>query len=401
MAFTDYLPHRLPRTLFGARLSKYILPIQDKPLTTPSPFQALGITDTVKAFIYNGVTVRRDTAVSTNGAQLDYCEFRASDYVTTNVRFGAPGSGIAGTGLNVDRQEAHPIATQKVIIHVGGDYQDHIVAMGQEAAYDSKKCIVGFNFRNVASSPKAAVRSESDFINDVIAMVDLYKSKGVPFSNICLQGHGAGAEFAIMAADRIQQREKDKQAPKVIAIAAFSSRPELDVANFKNWLEKKLGKSSVAKAVTTTLGFIARPMLNVFWWVHFGRVNAAAAFKRLPAKSADYITIKDDQTVLAPASLHSAVKNKEQKQALKKQIDTALSTNRSDAPALQQEYQLLKDRKVASTVAGSADPHVLTLWELTTYNKLHDGYKGTRNYKLPAQLAADSVIETKKALLLR
>lgn len=366
------------KKFFGPQIAKMVMPSQ----TLPDDFnRANGLLNREVYLAFSNIP-------STGGATINFCELAT----------------IAN--LNKD------IKNQKIIINAMGNFEIYEYSMKNEfvkQAMSYPNCrIVGFNFRNVQAS-KGIPQSEDDWIDDVIAVVDHYRKRGVQLENILLNGHSLGAAIVTMAAAKIYRQEKnnakdpkDAKSVKLLNGRSFSSLTDEVIA----LILQGAGSGILGGVIYGTLGIaaasalaIASPIVTglsigatliasgftydklpkalIRPWVQaalsfgFGTMDALSAYKELPDDAKDYIMVKEDGVIIAPARLHDGLKPEraKRKQAIRTYLEDHVINERSKQ--LTAELLNMKDSKLSYPAKAVEDDeaHNAPLEQLFTTHK--------------------------------
>lgn len=141
-----------------------------------------------------GVVFNSFTIESTNNATINYCEYKK----------------LVPSPSNLSEKN------QKIIIYAVGNgdyYENHHQEYLATATNYSNCIIVGFNFRNVGIG-KGISFSENHWIDDAIAVINVYRRQGIPVENILLSGHSLGAAILTMAAAKIYENDRIETSKK-------------------------------------------------------------------------------------------------------------------------------------------------------------------------------------------
>lgn len=300
---------------------------------------------------------------------------------------------------NTSDSEQQTPCSKKVIIHAcgNGDFHENHYSEYYNQANSLHNCkVVGFNFRNVLRSTGGAAKSEKDWVEDAIAVIDYYHNvENVPYSHILLSGHSLGSAILTMAAAEIHKREQarakvDKSyqpdcvklingrsfknlgsvvcnigpIPYLLGIltSVFTATITLIIAKLVPGILVSLGLSMLAipfspfiipTVITvaviaaiaiplvmvikspSTIAAIYTPIVNSFLSLVFGKMDALKAYKSLPENCKDFYFARGDGIISGDSGLESGVyRNEKQKikQELKKYAEPSL------------EYQKLKIR---------------------------------------------------------
>ncbi|MGE4349172.1 MAG: hypothetical protein AB7D28_05365, partial [Candidatus Berkiella sp.] len=303
----------------------------------------------------------------------------------------------------------------KVILHAFGNadcVENHQFEL-QEASYSYKETIVaGMNFRNVGKS-QGSVSSEKDWVDDAVAVINHYRSLGIPLKNILLNGHSLGGAILTMAASTIYKEElaalqkskktitdndKNECSPRLINNRSFSTLADEIMVSILHGLGTGLLTGTIygllaTLFVTTSTAWIIggtllasgliypqipefffRPILNTVLWLSFGRMDAFSAYQALPNEAKDYIIAKDDGVICERATIHYRLKSqrKTQKKELRKEISNTSDEN--EKVSLYARLLNIKDCKLRFTADNSisVEAHNCPMNYLKTFHKLID-----------------------------
>lgn len=248
------------------------------------------------------------------------------------------------------RQKNKDPKNQKYIIRFLGNAQAHNQSMDEFLA-DAERLncnVVAFDYRGVARS-QGFVSSKDKLVIDGIAQVQRLLDNGVKPQNITLEGHSLGGAVATLVAKHFYDHG--------IKLYLFNGRSFSTLTNAACGLvEIRAGR--VASALSY---LVIKPTLELAGW----EMDAASAFKALPAQNKDYVVAKASKAVIKErreqlskegvtslesfgedgiihhrASLHAALK--EERQQEKKEIEDFLKKENVVLP--QDKLKAIKNR---------------------------------------------------------
>lgn len=238
---------------------------------------------------------------------------------------------------------------QRVIIQAVGNadyYENHIseyieelMALAKDQAFRSCH-FVGFNFRGVMQST-GSVWTEQDWVNDVLALVEHFRSKGIPLENILLRGQSLGGAIMTLAAAQLYEKEQRTTSlgqkiacVKLINERSFSSLPSVVATKPIFFFPLALliygapllllglpwgallsslflvGSLCTAPYPCSASQACLQPITTLLLKGLFGPLNAAKAYASLPSEAVTHLFVLDDEVIPFSASLHRAVQSR-------------------------------------------------------------------------------------------
>lgn len=334
-----------------------------------------------------GVVIRNRKIKSTDNARIDCCE-----YVNAKGKKSAASS-------------------KKVIIHAVGNfdvYENHTQEFITEAKKFPDTMVVGFNSRGVLAST-GNPRSENDWIDDAVSLIEHYRAQGIKTENILLTGHSLGGAIVTLAAAKLYQQDCQKaklQNPrskaKIPCVKLINNRSFANLTEAALFLSRgaiggivglMYGSLGAGLALLGGVSFfptlaifgsvlltgllakercapLLRPWLKGLLWLGFGTMDAARAYKTLPKDSVDYLTAKNDGI----SGLHRALKTIHLAEPKKDLLNR-------------------KDSKIAGTNNNDSNfVHNAPLNQLFTYHRYRSNK--TKN-TLPKQISGQEVMDRK------
>lgn len=327
------------------------------------------------------------------------------------------------------------IKNKKVIIHAVGNgdcYENHKLEFAALAKRDPNYHVAGFNFRGTLKSTGFA-KSEDDWIDDAVAVVEHYHAQGVPYENILLNGQSLGAALVTMAAAKIYRKNQEQAKQKGLDPKTAESVKLINVRSFATLTDEiihsilgrvgsalvagilygsliglSLGISLITPAILTCalllcvnlVSFkitetLVRPIIKSILYLNFGTMDVISAYKSLPENCVEHIVAKNDGVIKAPAGIHDALR--ETNRAKKVEYRKILLEN-NDAPTKAQALSNLLNIKDAKIKCDSKHREININDGVLAHNqslRLMHTYHKARGHSGNEQITGDEVLAHK------
>jgi len=207
------------------------------------------------------------------------------DFFTLETQDGAILDSVA---IAAPDEEKKPMSERKFIISCLARRQNYI-NFTKYSAYSARKIgctMIGFNYRGIDFS-QGMVWTQDNMVDDIIAQVERLLALGVQAKHIGLEGDCLGGAVATIAAANLHKRDYPV---KLYNLRSFRSTPRF-LAGYllpeatSSWLNP-----------LTYLKYIAAGFSIIFLtpviWLSGWRLNAAAAWNKIPFADKDYSLVR-------------------------------------------------------------------------------------------------------------
>jgi len=262
------------------------------------------------------------------------------------------------------KQDKLSSAEKKYIINFVGNgmsYEDIFVEMEADADALTSN-VIGFNLRGVSRSTGRHWTTK-DLVRDGITQVQRLLAGGANPENITLKGHSYGAGIATLVVADFHKRG--------IHIYLFNGRSFSNITNVAvGWVRK----------LSVILGYIVKPLVKFFLVASGREIEAADAYKTIPAKYKTHIAAKrakplgGDYVITHHGSLYADSGEKEKLNTAMRKI---LCSKKNLTPkALAAEKKRLKNtvKEWLKTWKMNSMDHNASLWLLRSRARA-GGYK--------------------------